>query len=73
VDTILLFLGIALLTISFVITDFSHLLKLLGFREEALVVLQDAMAISVLAFALLTAAQPEVVFKPPGLLVTAED
>jgi hypothetical protein len=64
VNVILLFLGIVLLTISMTIVDFSSLLKLLGFREESLLVLQDAMAIAVLAFVLFSMAQPQVVIKP---------
>lgn len=72
-DIILLFLGLVLLTIGMAIVDFSTLLRLLGFKEESLLAFQDAMAISVLAFALLTMAQPTVVYKPPGSSLTMRD
>lgn len=69
---ILLFIGVALLTISFVIMDFSSLLKNLGFKEESLDVLKDAIAISILGFALFIISQPKIVVKPPSFKTIVE-
>lgn len=66
VDLICLFLGLVLMSAGLGIMDFGTLLRMLGFREEAKMVIQDALAITLLAFALLMLSQPRMIIKPPG-------
>lgn len=65
-NTIILFLGVALLILSLVSACRAEQLRMLGFLPEARFLLRLSMATSVLGFVLFLSVQPQVVVKPPS-------